>query len=325
MKHKNIIIISSVAISFIITFSFLIFALYEFGPNDTCKLQYAFYSQHFNDTKKIIILGSSQTARVDATYMKTQLDTIGLNYTVYNLSSPGDVPTDRIWSLEKIFSMKPDIIVYGIGPRDLEKPVSLNSSYTKPASQLSDLHDEISRFLFIEKRMPYCTNFLKSPKVASLEIFRVFNRENPESEKKISEKDLPLFKYPQDWRIIKSYEELKIDSSIAPSYRGLDPESKNIIALEYIIQESQRHHVKILLYSTPQHELFLNKISDPDKQKFHSILQSFHDEFNIGVYFFDNRYSNLQIWSDTTHIAKNDKALVYTDDILKVILKEINR
>ncbi len=36
-------------------------------------------------------------------------------------------------------------------------------------------------------------------------------------------------------------------------------------------------------------------------------------------------YSTMPIWNDLTHTAMNDEALIYSDDLSKIILKELDK
>jgi len=66
-------------------------------------------------------LGSSFVVRINQTHIEESLLSNGKYYDVYNLGIPTDLPKKRIESLDLILKSKPDVIVYGIGFRDLEK------------------------------------------------------------------------------------------------------------------------------------------------------------------------------------------------------------
>jgi len=55
------------------------------------------------------------------------------------------------------------------------------------------------------------------------------------------------------------------------------------------------------------------------------MLNNKSNEFAIPVYFLHEKYVDLEIWRDTKHIAIHPDAQIYTDDILKIILKEISQ
>ena len=61
-----------------------------------------------------------------------------------------------------------------------------------------------------------------------------------------------------------------------------------------------------------------------DLKDFQIMLSNKSNEFSIPVYFLHDKYVDLEIWRETLHIAIHPDAQIYTDDILKIILKEIS-
>ena len=90
-----------------------------------------FYSNLNSDKKQIFILGSSQVVAVNATHIDNYLSKSGYDYNIYNLATISDTPKLRLQTLDMIISSNPEIILYGIGPRDfrssptdnMEKPL----------------------------------------------------------------------------------------------------------------------------------------------------------------------------------------------------------
>ena len=60
------------------------------------------------------------------------------------------------------------------------------------------------------------------------------------------------------------------------------------------------------------------------KQKLKHILDEISSEFDIPIYNFTNNYASLDIWADPSHVAFNKNSIIYSDDIAKMILKEID-
>ena len=99
-------------------FSGLVYAIYEIEPDGLCRLQNDFYSQKFSDNKKkIFLLGASNVDRLNSTHISEILINNNRAYDVYNLSTPSDRPLERLWSIEKMISLKPELIVYGLSIR----------------------------------------------------------------------------------------------------------------------------------------------------------------------------------------------------------------
>ena len=62
-----------------------------------------------------------------------------------------------------------------------------------------------------------------------------------------------------------------------------------------------------------------------DLKDFQRMLNNKSNEFSIPVYFLHEKYVDLEIWRDPSHVAIHPDAQIYTDDILKIILKEISQ
>jgi len=45
----------------------------------------------------------------------------------------------------------------------------------------------------------------------------------------------------------------------------------------------------------------------------------------LEVYYFDDKYVDLDIWCDNEHVAKNEKAIIFSDDVLKILEKKIDQ
>ena len=43
----------------------------------------------------------------------------------------------------------------------------------------------------------------------------------------------------------------------------------------------------------------------------------------MNIYDYNNKYDELSIWRDGSHIAFNEKAIVFSDDVAQMIIQEI--
>ncbi len=55
------------------------------------------------------------------------------------------------------------------------------------------------------------------------------------------------------------------------------------------------------------------------------MLDNKSNEFDIPIYSLHEKYVDLEIWRETLHVAIHPDAQIYTDDILKIILKETSQ
>ena len=108
---------------------------------------------------------------------------------------------------------------------------------------------------------------------------------------------------------------------------GLIPpkENANYIALKEIILTLQENDIQVILFVVPQHKIILEDIGDERIQSFNLILDDLDKIPNLKIYNLFYKYSDLDIWNDPAHIAINDKTTIYSEDVAKMILREIQQ
>lgn len=74
----------------------------------------------------------------------------------------------------------------------------------------------------------------------------------------------------------------------------------------------------------PQQEYFLDLVPQQDEILFHNSLNEIKNKFNIEIYDLSRNYENLDIWQDHNHVAFNQKSNIFSDDIYKIIINELN-
>ena len=108
---------------------------------------------------------------------------------------------------------------------------------------------------------------------------------------------------------------------------GLIPpkENANHIALKEIIFTLQENDIQVILFVVPQHKIILEDIGDERIRSFDLILDDLDKIPNLKIYNLFYKYSDLNIWNDPAHIAINDKTAIYSEDVAKMILREIQQ
>ena len=267
---------------------------------------------------KIFIVGSSNVYAINATSINEQLSNEQKNYLVYNLADQGDNPTRRLSSIDNIISHKPEFVLYGIGIWDFEKPVSKLQSYSaidfllQPGYFFKSLfQDNIDLYGYGQGKI-----FI-SPKDRSLTSLKYILR-GPDQHYHPFIHQVPTSIHSNE----KLLEDFPPDEN-----DGIDvtEESKRIIALNQILHKFQKNGIKVILYSTPESKAMYSAFQPQDVKDFQRMLNNKSNEFSIPVYFLHDKYADLEIWRETLHIAIHPDAQIYTDDILKIILKEISQ
>jgi hypothetical protein len=128
--------------------------------------------KHSEETHNVALLGSSlmvsAVSGADANYLNKPLDlttyhkaayldqtlrtTFGGMFNTYNLSQPGQMPSDAYLSLRGMVNIadRPDVVIYGLAPRDFLDSTMSDPVDTEPFKYLSRLsnHDEVAPLLF---------------------------------------------------------------------------------------------------------------------------------------------------------------------------------
>ena len=266
---------------------------------------------------KIFIVGSSNINAIDATSINEQLSNEQKNYLVYNLADQGDNPIRRAGSIDNIISHKPEFVLYGVGLWDFQKPISHLQSHS--ASDFLLQPGDFFKSLFQDNIDLYGYGPGKifiSPKDRSLTSVKYILR-GP---------DQPYHPFIRfDPTPIHSNEKL-VEVFGWPENNGLDvtEENKKIIALNQIIHKLQKNDIKVILFSYP-HSKALYTFEPQDLKDFQRMLNNKSNEFDIPIYSLHEKYVDLEIWRETLHVAIHPDAQIYTDDILKIILKETSQ
>ena len=309
-------IIFAVTVSVVIFYFSLDLAVENFDPSwsGLVNTSDSTVSKH-----RIFILGSSSVYPIDAGYINQILSYNNKDYIVYNLADMSDFPSERIKTVKKLTSFKPSLIVYGVGLADFEKPFSYNNSQYNSANKL--FNEFLNPRLFFLDLLSYLTNidfgdkFPFSPKDRTLLTLKYVIR-GPEYPFH------PFINFKKT-NITNSYTLEKLYEN--RTFRGIDHSSDNkqIQTLKEIINEFKKNDIKVVLFTNPYHRTYLEKWQESDKLFFIDILKKISNETDADVYIIYEKYADLNIWFDNAHVAVTEDAIIYSQDIAEIILKEI--
>ena len=65
-------------------------------------------------------------------------------------------------------------------------------------------------------------------------------------------------------------------------------------------------------------------VPEDDKAIFYAGVEEIKSELNVKIYDLSDDYATLNIWMDHNHVAYNKKSMIFTDDIYKIIIKEMS-
>lgn len=278
-------------------------------------------SLEFNSDKpkKIFIIGSSSVYSINSTYVHDYLAKNDLTYEVYDLADMSDSPSRRLLSIQNLISLKPDLVVYGIGLFDFEKKLDDVRSQVLTKSLSTYI---LNPHIFFSEALTYIVNIdlnskiPTSPKDKTLLTAKYVLR-GPEyvDHPFINFKNTAIANIDSFPNLLDSSQTTRLD---------LSNSNKEFIAFNKIINELQKNNIDVLIFTNPYHRSVLNHFNDNDKLEFVNKLKKIAMEKNLHVYFFHDKYADINIWKDPVHVAVNKTASIYSEDIAKIILKEFN-
>ncbi len=321
MKY-NLKIIFSITIVFIISFSVLITFLTISAPKiEINESQQEFYSKYFSsELDRIFIIGSSQTASLNATYIENKINKNNQNYEVYNLSIKADRPLTRLQTLDQLILTKPTLVIIGVGFfefENLKKPLII-----KPKSILPDPEEFFNDFMTFKNSE--FLNSLQSPKFITLQTFRDTFFEKEVKNLYLDDK-APFFTYDlEKKRKILDLEELEIRAKLS-QFKGIKPVDRNpeVLAMQKIIKKLNENEIKFIVIPVPFSKPYFEVMPDYYEDRLNSIFDEVLHDSSQNNYSFLHRYENMNIWSDLHHISINENITYFDDDIIQLILEEL--
>ena len=241
------------------------------------------------------------------------MKTHGDNYEVLNLAYNGDTPTRRIKFGDEILSLKPKLIIWGISYRDFKTNINENP--------LPDpkyfLHESIS-----EK---FHNDITVNPKLITLNFIRDSFNISKIVKDRFQFSNTPFFQYNDHQRNIVD-DKLLRNEYPADMPLNLEEPTKNleVKTLVSLLHKFQQNDVKVILYLTPLQRHYLEIIPEKQNLTFYSTVSYIENQTNIPIYNLQEKYSDAHIWLNTSHVAFNEKSLIYSEDVSKIILDELD-
>ena len=170
---------------------------------------------------------------------------------------------------------------------------------------------------------------IDSPKFVTVQflnyLMESFNKQQSTNIYSIHMNNTPFYLHAKEVEYIKNSTELQADFIKRPPNLGyLDPFDKNdeTRAMEEIIQKFKNNNIKIVIFTTPHSRVFLENLNQQNKNAYDSIIEHLREQ-NIKIYEFDDKYQDLNIWYDYYHVSINKQALIFDDDIIKIIKEQL--
>jgi len=310
-----------------LTFSFLIFyTFHEFFPTQKVSdiKDHPFFAENKNsDSKKILLLGGSGAAQLDSTMINQLLSKDYENHIFYNLAYNADTPKQRYKSINETIMLKPQLVLYGITYFDLNGFYWVSTE--KNTQPLPNIELNPAALL------SYDDPFLEiNPKETTLNFIRESFGDTgffPEKADRFQLENAPFSFFDEYQTIIADDNDLKKirAESVKTHVNQNEAITKEQVRhLKEIIELLQNNDIKVIIFVLPQQKYFLDLIPEDDKAIFYASLEEIKSEFNVKIYDLSDDYADLNIWMDHNHVAYNKKSMIFSDDIYKIISKEMS-
>ena len=316
-----------ISILLALTFSFLIFyTFHEFFPPQKISdvKDHPFFAENKNSaSEKILLLGGSGAVQLDSTMINQLLNKNYENHVFYNLAYNADTPKQRYKSINETIMLKPKLVLYGMTYFDLngfywintiKNPQPLPTIGLNPAALLA--YDD--PFLEINPKET-TLNFIRAS-FADADFF-------PEKSNRFQLENAPFSFFDEYQTIIADDDYLE---KISPEHVKIHVNQNESVTKEQvryfkeIIELLQKNDVQVIIFVLPQQKYFLDLVPEDDQAIFYASLEEIKNEFDIKIYDLSDDYADLNIWMDHNHVAYNKKSMIFSDDIYKIISKEMS-
>ena len=314
-----------ISILIALTFSFLLFYTFHefFPPKKASDINdHPFFAENENSaSKKILLLGGSGAAQLNSTVINQSLKKDYENYVFYNLAYNADTPEQRYKSLNETIMLKPQLVLYGITYFGLNGFWENTEKDTQPLPTI-----ELNPTALLSRSDPFLEI---NPKATTLNFIREsFSDTSFFSAKadRFQLENAPFSFFDEYQTIIASDNDLKKVNSESVGMHVNQNKSitkEQIIYFKQIINSLQNNDIKVIIFVLPQQRYFLDLVPEYDKEIFYASLEEIKNEFNVKIYDLSDDYADLNIWMDHNHVAYNKKSMIFSDDIYKIISKEM--
>jgi hypothetical protein len=276
-----------------------------------------FSTRDFSQNRISFLIGSSHVGHINVTQVNDLIHDDSI--TIYNLAIGEDSPSERVNSLEQIISAKPEIIFYGISYRDFNFPYqnTVSSILLDPQQTLSSkLHD----YNQLENIFPSNPQWLTRNIIDK--VLKINEKEPKKEPDIVVEINTPFYSY-FGAGIISTDDELKNKNIPVKTWVDSKTKIENIYDLKKIISEVQKHGTKVIIFTTPLHQYYLDELSNSQKNQLDFLLNDLRENHDVKIYKFEKKYSELNMWNDLTHISLHRNVTEYNYDVAEMIQIEI--
>ena len=320
--RENIKISLCVGIAFLVAFGILLlfFIMYNEGLLTNTPIT----KGEIGVKNTIFLLGTSYVGAINSTHVQNTLSDFGFNISVLNPINNKITPT--LGKLDNFISNKPKLVVYGVGFRDIgfkeingRCNLSPIPSYIVPKnSTLPDTIIENNGQKSIEFNI-----FSQNPKRITFDIFEnILGEKQIEYVSKQNSKKINVELNHFEFDEIRPITDL--NKSVPNTYcMDFDTRNLELDSLDSIFTEFHKNDIDVIVFIPPYTASYLNELSPALKSELIFNVKSISEKHEFNFYDLSFKFKNKNIFSDHTHVAYNQKSLIYSETIASLILPSL--
>ena len=286
------------------------------------------------DQDKIFLVGTSYVAVLNSTHIETTLNENNLKRYIYNLEGSGISNTFK--DIDKIVSHNPELIVYGVGYRDIGYIENKSCEYNEIPPYISNIGNKS-----IDSRLDNKLNSLISSDENTNQNFNDMFSQNPkhmtvnilysvfgETKKQFIVNDtlkndqlaLSVFK-PNNITPISSLNEITA-GKYCMEFEERDNELTN---LERIFNELKKNEIDTIVYIPPYTNGYLKTLSPSLENELVGNIKLVSEKYGFPFKDLSSKWEYNDIFSDRTHVAFNHNSIIYSQEISTFIISNISK
>jgi len=298
-----------VAISFMISVSILYFVNDWYLENNEIEIWRLEWYNNLSDSKQknVYLLGNSRTYVLNETNILNSINNKEANIAVYDLSIGQTRPAYWSSHIEKIISSSPELVIFGIDPRDFARG-KLPSEFPIPKPNLL-FKELISNMEFSQ---------FKNPKLTTLKNIQYLETGKTDFKRTESQ---PFFSANRFYKITPINEMIVLEK-FSFNIKTENFHEKAIIEFINVLKEN---NIKTVLVVTPRPQMFVDNFQGESKEQWKKLLQRIEENTGgVKIYNLQNKFSNQEIFADINHVTRLPPGQVFDKEIAEIILLEHN-
>ena len=98
-----------------------------------------------------------------------------------------------------------------------------------------------------------------------------------------------------------------------------------LLSILPLLEKLEKNNIKTIIFVTPHSKFYLNSYPENQAKAFQEILSKISEKNRIEIYSLYEKYAEVNVWHDHTHLAVNINTNFYPEDVASFIIKELEK